>query len=80
MAEKTYTLEQIQTIIEPLIRQIELYHQTNTKMKQYILQLPHEIGNLEFLKTIMDIEDKSDTVVFNTLRWLDYEKNIKNLS
>lgn len=75
MKEKTYSKEEVQELLDPLMKQIEFYNQQNIQLKEYILINWIPFGNKSnFLKSIRIGEDNSDTLIFNLLKQWENER------
>lgn len=74
MMEKTYTVEEVRELLEPLMKQVEFYNGQNIQLKNYIWDNWIPFGRkVQFLKSIRWAEDSSDTLIFNLVKQLENE-------
>ncbi len=75
MQEKTYTKQEVQELLEPLMKQIEFYNKQNIQLKTYIREHWIPFGKKsEFLTQVIKEEDESDTIIFNIVKHWSYAK------
>lgn len=69
--QKTYTREEVHEIIEPLIKQIEFYHDQYSKCRRFIILPWYKTVFLKwsFIKSLWKDEDESDTLIENLYRY-----------
>lgn len=68
MEKENYSKEEVQQLIEPLMKQIEFYNYENIELKEYIRKNWIPFGDkIVFLNRIHAEEIKSDTLIFNIL-------------
>lgn len=68
MEKENYSKEEVQRLIEPLMKQIEFYNYENIELKEYIRKNWIPFGDKTvFLNKIQAEEVNSDTLIFNIL-------------
>lgn len=68
MEKENYSKEEVQQLIEPLMKQIEFYNYENIELKEYIRKNWIPFGDkIVFLNRLHAEETKSDTLIFNIL-------------